>query len=168
MKEVVIKDSDLQQAAMEGMDAFIQVFVDKTLEAVGGELTAENMGELNASQITLVAYHMMREEVMDGGFVQLIHNGLGAFIFLNPFAKMLGMWGLRDLSKLIHNARPLYKLSHEEIERECSDEEFMEMFEKHPEFDDYDDEFVENEEEWTAQIAHYVDEHLDDFARIEA
>ena len=27
MKEVIVKDADLQQAAMEGMDAFVNVFV---------------------------------------------------------------------------------------------------------------------------------------------
>ena len=76
MKEVIVKDARLQQAAMEGMDAFVQVFVDAIREAIGGELTAENMAELNADQITLLAWDMLHEELMDGGFVQLIHNGL--------------------------------------------------------------------------------------------
>ena len=84
MKEVVVKDSDLQKAALEGMDAFIKVFTDAIREAVGGELTAEAMSELNADQITLLTWDMLHEEVMDGGFVQLIHNGLGEFIFKNP------------------------------------------------------------------------------------
>ena len=43
----------------------------------------------------------------------------------------------------------------------------MALFERFAEFDDYDDKFVENEEEWTAAVAHYVDEHIDRFARIE-
>ena len=53
MKEVIIKDSRLQQAATEGMDAFVQVFVDAIREAIGGELTAETMAELNADQISI-------------------------------------------------------------------------------------------------------------------
>ena len=36
-----------------------------------------------------------------------------------------------------------------------------------PEFDDLDDLFVENEEEWTSAIAHYIDEHIENFAEIE-
>ena len=40
------------------------------------------------------------------------------------------------------------------------------MFESHPEFDDLDDEFVEHEEEWTSQIAEYIDNHIDQFAKI--
>ena len=50
-------------------------------------ISADNMGELNSDQITLLGYLMLRDSVMDGGFVELIHNGLGEFIFFNPFGK---------------------------------------------------------------------------------
>ena len=167
MKEVIIKDDVLRQAAGEGMDAFVGAFVSAIKDAIGGQLTAENMGELNADQITLLAWDTLHEEVMDGGFVQLIHNGYGPFIFKNPLAKALKLWGLRDLSKLIYNAHTLYVKYHEAIERECNDDEFMALFEQFPEFDDMDDEFVEQEEMWTEQIAHYIDEHIDNFATIQ-
>ena len=85
--DIIIKDSLLQQAAMEGMDAFVKVFVDGIRNAIGGELTSETMAELNSDQITLLAWDMLHEEVMDGGFVQLIHNGLGEFIFKNPLPR---------------------------------------------------------------------------------
>ena len=48
MTPVIVKDSALQQAASEGMDAFIRVFTEGIHNAIGGELTAENMPELNA------------------------------------------------------------------------------------------------------------------------
>ena len=41
------------------------------------------------------------------------------------------------------------------------------MFEQYSDFDDYDDEFVENEEAWTAAVAQYVDNNIDDFVIIE-
>lgn len=167
MKEVKVKDSRLQQAAMEGMDAFVQVFIDAIRDAIGGELTAETMGELNSDQITLLAWDILHGEVMDGGFVQLIHNGLGPFIFKNPFAKALRQWDMRGPSKLIYDAHTLWLKYREEIEVEATEEEFMAMFERFPEFDDLDDKFVENEEQWTADIAHYIDDHLDRFAVIE-
>ena len=34
-------------------------------------------------------------------------------------------------------------------------------------FDDFDDDFVENEEQWTAQVACYIDEHIELFATVE-
>ena len=75
MIEVSIKDEALRQAAGEGMDAFVGCFVAAIKEAIGGELTAETLGELNADQVTLLAWQTLHDEVMDGGFVQLIHNG---------------------------------------------------------------------------------------------
>ncbi|MDD6896343.1 MAG: DMP19 family protein [Prevotellaceae bacterium] len=167
MKEIFVKDSDLRRAAGEGMDEFVNVFFNAIYDAVGGELTAENMAELNTDQLTLWAYHALQEEVMDGGFVQLIHNGYGDFIFLNPFAKVVKDWGLRDLSKMIYEVKKLYRIHKDEIMRECSDDEFMGLFEKMPEFDDFDDEFVENEERWTAQVAEYIDNNIERFAKVQ-
>ena len=167
MKEVRITDNYLQKTTQEGMDVFLQTVTDGILTAIGGELNEETIQEINAQQITLLAYHILRDEVMDGGFVQLIHNGYGPFIFKNPFDKAIRAWGLADLCSLIRKVHKLYNRFHEEIERECSDEEFMAMFEQIPEFDEFDDRFVENEEEWTAQVARYVDEHIGQFAMIE-
>ena len=166
MKKVIVKDAELQQAAMEGMDSFLQVFIKAIQDAIGGELTAETMAELNADQMTLLAWQTLHDEVMDGGFVQLIYNGYGPFIFKNPLAKVLRMWGLRDLSKLIYEGHTLWLKHREQIERDLSEEEFMALFEQLPEFDNLDDTFVENEEQWTSDIAHYVDEHIDRFVEI--
>ncbi|MBQ5377543.1 MAG: DUF4375 domain-containing protein, partial [Prevotella sp.] len=84
MVEVRVEDNALRQAAEQGMDEFVGVFVDAINDAIGGELTAESMAQLNSDQITLLGYQILRDEVMDGGFVQLIHNGYGPFFFRNP------------------------------------------------------------------------------------
>lgn len=167
MKKVVIKNSVLVEKAQEGMDAFVQIFVDAINESIGGQLTVETMATLNADQITLLAYNILREEVMDGGFVQLIHNGYGPFFFRNPFGMMMREWGLDELATLINRARTLYGKYDKDIERECTDEEFMALFEQFPQFDDCDDLFVENEEQWTAAVAYYIDEHIEQFAEVE-
>ena len=120
MIEVTIQDEVLRTAAGEGMDAFVGAFVKAIKAAIGGELNAENMGQLNSDQVTLLAWDVLHEEVMDGGFVQLIHNGNGPFIFKNPLAKALKLWGLRDLSKLIYDAHTLYNTYGEALERDCS------------------------------------------------
>ena len=82
MKEVKISDSVLRKAAGEGMDAFVAAFVTAIKEAIGGQLTSETLTELNSDQITLLAWDQLHEEVMDGGFVQLIHNGYGEIVGL--------------------------------------------------------------------------------------
>lgn len=167
MIQVTICDATLRKAAGEGMDAFVGAFVTAIRDALGGELSSENITELNADQVTLLAWDVLHNEVMDGGFVQLIHNGYGPFIFKNPFAKAVKqLWGMRELSKLVYSAHTLYVKYHETIERECSDYEFMALFEQFPEFDDLDDEFVEQEESWTEEIARYIDENIEKFATI--
>ncbi len=165
-KIITISDARLREAAAQGMDEFLQVFIDRYREVIGGELNAGNMGMLNGEQISLLAYALFREEVMDGGFIQLIHNGYGPFIFDNPFAKAMRLMGAHDFSKLVYKGKRLYDKYKEELTKDCSDEEFMALFETYPQFDDLDDEFVEMEEEVTAALACYVDEHLELFAEV--
>lgn len=164
--KVRIPESEVIAAAEQGMDEFLQVFVDHIRDAVGGELNGETMPRLNGEQISLLAYVMFREEVMDGGFVQLIHNGYGPFIFDNPFAKAMRLMGAGDFSKLIYKGKKLYDLYKDELTRECTDEEFMALFEQYEKFDDLDDGFVVMEEEVTETLARYVDEHIELFAEI--
>ncbi len=164
---IKIKEEILVQAAQEGMDAFFEAVVGAIDSAIGGELTAETMAKLNADQITLLAYKILRDELMEGGFVQLIHNGYGPFVFKNPFAKALKEWGLVELGRLVQKAHKQYGKYRDVIEQEMTDDEFMALFEKCPEFDDLDDEFVVGEEQFTTMVAYYVDENLGNFVEVE-
>ena len=166
MLDVKIKNSELVRAAEKGLDEFLDLFVNAIKEAIGGELNAETMAQLNSDQITLLGYDILRSELMDGGFIQLIHNGYGPFFFRNPFGKAVRQWGLDDLARMIRKANDLYRKTHEDIERDCDDEQFMALYEQFPKYDDFDDEFVENEERWSAMIAYYIDEHIDNFATV--
>lgn len=166
--KVTIKDSVLRQAAAEGMDAFLAAVVQAVKQTAGGELTAESMQQLTADQITLWGYDILHEEVMDGGFIQLIYNGYGPFFFDNPFARAMRLWGLNEFSKVLYKAKNLYDERKDDLTRERTDEEFMALFENNEEFDELDDYFVENEEDITAAVACYVDDHLDSFVEVEA
>lgn len=163
---IEISDKILREAASEGMDAFIKAFTDKYKEATGSELTAETMPLLTSEQHSLLAYQLLRDEVMEGGFCQLIQNGYGGYIFDNPFAKVMRLWGVDELSKLVYKAREIYEANKEDLERERTDEEFMAMYEQYEVFDELEEEFLEKEEEMTAQVAGYVDEHLELFAKV--
>ena len=168
MKDIVVKDQELSCAALEGMDEFLGIIIRALRDAIGGEPTAETIQELNADQMTLLCWDTLHEEVMSGGFIQLIHNGYGTFIFKNPFAKALNkMWHMRELSKRLYEVHTLWLQNREELEADCTDDEFMALYERFPQFDDYDDWFIENEEEMVEHIARYVDENLEKFARVE-
>ena len=162
---ITISDESFRKAAAECMDAFLRLITDAYLNALGGELTAENMPQLNGWQHILLSYRFFQEEVMDGGFCQLVQNGYGPYIFDNPFAKVMREMGLHDFSKMLYKAKRVYDEHKEELTRERDDDEFMAMYEQFPQFDDLEDWYIENEEEITSHIAHYVDEHLDDFLK---
>lgn len=162
--KICIPAARLQQAAAAGDFDFLRTLADRCLEELGGELNAENMGALNAEQISLIAYLMFRNEALEGGFVQLIHNGYGPFFFFNPFAKTMRLMGAPDFAKLINKAKKLFVKYEDKIAADCTDEEFMALYEKFPAFDELDDAFVEMEESVTAALARYVKDHIELFA----
>jgi hypothetical protein len=165
---IQIKDSALAAAAEKGMDEFLQVFTDAYLEALGGKLTADNMQVLNGSQHTLLAHRFFQDEMRDGGFVQLIQNGYGGYIFENPFAKGVKQFGAAELAKLIYKAKEIYDPNKAALERETTDEEFNALYVDFEAFDDLEEIYFDIEEQQTALIAAYVDEHIADFAEIVA
>ena len=165
--KIIVADADLRKGAEEGMDAFLQVFIDKYLEVSGGRLTAEIMPMLNGHQHSLLGYHFFREEVLEGGFIQLIQNGYGPYIFDNPFAKAMRIFGATEFSKLIYSAKKIYDANREDLEKERTDEEFMATYEQYEAFDDLEEKFMDMEEEVTATLAKFVDENLELFAEIQ-
>lgn len=154
------------KAAGNGMDTFLALIITAVKNAVGN-LTPVTMAELSTDQLTLLAWDALHEEVMDGGYIELIYDGYGNFIFRNPLAKVFRNWGMDALATHLKHAQKPYEKYHKEIEQERTDDEFMALYEQMPEFDDFDDEFVEKEAEWTAQLAIYVDDHLNDFIKID-
>ena len=167
-KKITVSDEALRRAAGEGMDEFLRVFTDRYLEVTGGQINAETMPLLGGMQHTLLGYRIFCEEVNEGGFVQLIQNGYGPYIFLNPFAKAMRLMGAKEFSKLVYEAKKIYDAHREDLELERDEDEFMAMYEQYEEFDDLEEQFMDMEEEVTEQVARYVDEHLDQFAEISA
>ena len=167
METIKISDEALRKGAEQGMDEFLQVFIDKYLEVTGGVINAETMPLLNGHQHTLLGYHFLREELNVGGFVQLIQNGYGPYIFENPFAKAMRLFGLKEFSKLIYAAKKIYDENKADLEKERTDDEFMAMYEQYEAFDDLEEEFMEMEEFVTAKLAEYVDENIELFGEIE-
>lgn len=166
-KEMIqITEVTIAEAAEQGMDAFLKVFTDAYLEVLGGDVTAENMDRLNGYQHTLLALRFFSEEVNEGGFVQLIQNGYGGYIFDNPTPMALKQMGAKGLSKILYKAKEIYNAHREELERETTDKEFTAMYVDFEQFDELEEKYFYIEEGEITLIAQYVDEHLDDFAEI--
>lgn len=163
---IEVKEALLQKAASEGMDEFIQVFTDQYKEIIGGELTAETMSLLTGEQHSLLAYQIFRDEVMAGGFCQLVQNGYGGYIFDNPFAKVMRLWGTEEFSKLVYKAKTIFDANRKDLEKDRTEDEFMAMYEQYEAFDDLEEAYLDMEEQVTAKVASYVDDHIELFAKI--
>ncbi len=163
---IKIEENKLIDAAEKGMDEFLKVFTDAYLEELGGDITDENITKLNGFQHTLLALRFFSEEVNEGGFVQLIQNGYGGYIFNNPVAKALKQMGAKGFSKILYKAKEIYDANREDLEKETTEEEFMAMYVDYEQFDELEERFFYSEEEETAIVAQYVDENIEDFAEI--
>lgn len=126
-------------------------------DSLNGGLTEAKMRTFNPDQLTLLAYLMLRREMMEGGLLQLLYNGYGPFIFENPFAKAMRLWGLQDFSKFVYTMRRVYENCHEELEgMDVTEEEFMSLYEKYPEMESLDDDFLEIEPSVSSRIINFV------------
>lgn len=162
---IQITRNNLEAATNESGEAVARE-VKNAIEQACGSLTAETLTALNAEQVTLWAFFILHDEVMDGGFVQLIHNGYGPFFFRNPFTKAMQVWGIDTIVPIMRHAEKLYRKHGADIEKPCSDEAFMALFEQFPQFDDLDDEFVEEEENICQAVGQYVADHLERFVEV--
>lgn len=160
---VTIKDSDLAKAAGQGAESFLDLIIDSIRNSVGGAVDGDAMQQLNGYQNSLLAYGVFRDEIMEGGFIQLIQNGYGPYIFDNPFAKSMRLFGAHRFSKLIYKAKKIFDEHRADLTRECSDDEFMAMYEQYEAFDDLEEEYIMNESAVSGALAVFVDDNLDKF-----
>lgn len=162
---IQITRNNLEAATNESGEAVARE-VKNAIEQACGSLTGETLTALNAEQVTLWAFFILHDEVMDGGFVQLIHNGYGPFFFRNPFTKAMQLWGIDTIVPIMRHAEKLYRKHGADIEKPCSDEAFMALFEQFPQFDDLDDEFIDEEENICQAVGQYVADHLERFVEV--
>ena len=150
---------------------FIQWVTDGYLTAIGGALTAENMEMLSAEQHAVMCYRYVLDEVMEGGFIQLILNGYAPYVLEGPFPMVVKKeWGsvegqekvMKDFSKLLYEVKKEYHKHQEELSQDMSDEEFMALYEQLEELNELGDDFLdEHQEEVTPLVAKMMMENLE-------
>lgn len=149
------RNKDIQKMINGGYRAekegeYIHNLAQKYLDSVGGTLTASNMGMLSNEQHSIIAYNFLREEVMEGGFIQLLHNGYGPYVIDGPLPLYVKKeWGLKNFSKLLFSVRKEYHVHRDEIEADMSDDNFMALYEQLETLNDLGDDFLDDYEEDT-------------------
>ncbi|OXA75164.1 hypothetical protein B0A65_22380 [Flavobacterium frigidimaris] len=116
------------------------------------------------SQHTLMAYNILYGEITTGGFLQLIKNGHGNYIFESLFSETLKKWGAIEMAVQIDKAKKIYFENKEELEIARTTEDLFDMYPNYPEFNFLDKEFFRVMNSESDKIKIYIQQNIHDFA----
>lgn len=156
------KEINEAKQSSDGWD-YLFIFTDEYFDIMSKDPTGEVMREFNAAQHTLIAYNYLYGEVSNGGFVQLIQNGYGGYIFNNPFSEHLRELGAVKIADIVDKAKQIYVEHKDVLESETTLEGFSNLYKEYPDFEPLDDEFYSVMDAETVIIRNYVAEHFDEF-----
>lgn len=130
---------------------------EKLIERIDGVLTEQNMDLLSLDEHILLAYKYLRDEVMEGGFIQLIQNGYGPYVLLGPLPMLMKkQLGLKKFGQFLFDVKREYVLHKDELEADKTEEEFMAQYEQFEALNEYGDEYLDDYEEIvTPTVAEY-------------
>ena len=143
---------------------FLSLFTDKYFKML--DENREIMQVFNASQHTLLAFYYLYGEINDGGFIQLIHHGYGAYVFDSPFVETIKSWGADELAKVMENAKTIYNKYKEKLEAEISIKELCGLYKEITEFEPLENGFDEIMDREAEMIKKYIEENINEFAEI--
>ncbi len=143
----------------------VETVTDGYLKAVGGALTADNMDMLSADQHAVLCYRYILDEVMEGGFIQLIMNGYAPYVLEGPFPMVVKkFWGMKEFSKFLYEVKKQYHLHQDELMKDMDDDEFMALYEQQEELNDLGDDFLDDyQEEVTPKVAEMISKDLEKY-----
>ncbi len=124
----------------------------------------EAINEFNSEQHTLLGYNYLYIQVGLGGFLELIKNGYGLYIFETPFSQNILKFGADELSCIVNEAKKVYEKCKHDMEN-LSEEEFCKKedeFKK--EFALLDAKFSRCIESQTQVMKDYVIKNIEKFA----
>lgn len=160
LKKMIEIDKAKVEQKYEELSAadFIVWITDEYLAAIGGSLNADNMDMLSAAQHSHLCYRCILDEVMEGGFIQLIMNGFAPYVLEGPFPYVVKKeWEMKDFSKLLYSVKSEYHRHKEELEKDMSDEEFMALYEQLEDLNEMGDDFLDDyQEEVSPKVAEII------------
>ena len=120
--------------------------------------------EFNNSQHTLMAYNILYGEITSGGFLELIKNGYGTYIFDTLFSETLKKWGVIEMANNIDKAKEIYFENKSDLEIARTPEELSQMYQRYPAFNKLDNEFFRIMNSEAEKIKSHILQHINDFA----
>lgn len=127
-------------------------------------MEAQGSDALSDEQHTLLAYCYLDSQVQEGGFVQLIAEGYGEYIFDNPLADSLRRWQMKATAKAIDQAKQLYRQHGAAIETAAGEGSDLDLLRRRfAEFEECDAAYYEAADEDLSAACAYVSAHIEHF-----
>jgi hypothetical protein len=142
---------------------YLFTFLSAYFEASESCSASETANKFNASQHTLLAYNCLVGEVTNGGFIQLIHNGYGSYVFDSPFLETIKSWGLEKIAEITQEAKTYYLKYKAELESEKTPEEFSQLYSDIKVFEPLETRFYDAMIDETEKLRKYIELHANDF-----
>ena len=158
---IAIKD---WQSVTSQPDELISLLIGSYQSILSSDPSGKIQESFTTEQHILMAFDILESQVMSGGFIQLVENGYGPYIFDTPLSDYLRSWGAVDIAAIIDQARVIYLSKKDILERETTLEEIAKLYQQHPEFEPLEKEFTDNITEAKRMIAGHIIGHIDSFA----
>jgi hypothetical protein len=149
--------------AKENTWDFFFLLLSKYYELMDGQYD-ETENEFNTAQHTLMAYNILYGEVTNGGYLSLIQNGYGGYIFETLFSETMKVWGIKEMAINIDKAKEIYLVHKPFLEMERTEEQFSRMYQEFPHFNSIDKDFFKIMDDESEKIKIHIQENMSDFA----
>lgn len=152
------------QEKKESDEALFELFVEPLHEELYKRQTFDFLNDLSDGQQLLLSYDYVRQQVLQGGFIQLIQNG---YIGLLP---MMPGWlytiGAPDMAQVIDDVLKVYVLNRDLLSRKTTLEEFALLYQELKEFEGIDARFTGLNAPTIHIMMDYALRHIEDFAAL--
>jgi Domain of unknown function (DUF4375) len=161
LKLSLIKDV---QTKPDSVAAIYDLLTIPLAEELYHRQTFDFFDELSEGQQLLLSYEYVQNQVLQGGFIQLIQNG---YIGLLPdLPEWLEKVDAKPMAKVIDDVLKVYVLNREALEKKTSVEEFAQLYNEFQEFEMLEDEFLHHNEATLGLIIKYALNHLPEFCTL--
>jgi tRNA/tmRNA/rRNA uracil-C5-methylase (TrmA/RlmC/RlmD family) len=147
-------------------DVYIYHLIAKYHELLASDTTGHLQEHFTAEQNILLAFNVLDTQVSSGGFIQLIENGYGSYIFDTPLSHYLQDWGAVKIATIIEQAALIYRSKKDILEREKTLEEFAKLYQEHTDFEIPEQEFYQVINSEREIIVAYIRAHISHFAKL--
>jgi hypothetical protein len=144
----------------------------------------EIMPRLNSSQQTFLTFCLMEGSMrggsshfddsdpaenwsIKGGFLQLIYDGYGEYVFEKPFSNIIKTWGAEKIGRIVEKAKSIYEKHKDKVEKVKTKKELSHLCSEITDFEMLDKEYMEVSSEETVKIQEYIENNINEFAIID-